>query len=251
MRSTQPRTGKLEDTVQGALQPRFGEVRIRQRGRLPHWEKDAGLYFVTFRLADSLPKSVLERIEERHRILESARRAGANLSPGQKVLVAEFSPKKLEQYFDRGVGACSLNDPKIGDLVANALNFWHGKRYRLIAWCVMPNHVHVIFRLFPAQELAEVIRSWKLFTARKANRILGRTGAFWQREYYDRLIREDGELDRAIQYVLHNPERAGLTGWKWLWCAGMDTRTTAGLETGATVANRAENSNGWSPELER
>ena len=69
-----------------------------------------------------------------------------------------------------------------------------------------------------------MIRSWKLFTARKANRVLGRSGVFWQREYYDRLIREDGELDRAIQYVLGNPERAALKGWNWLWCAGMDTR---------------------------
>jgi hypothetical protein len=112
----------------------------------------------------------------------------------------------------------------------------------------MPNHVHVIFRLLPGQELADVIRSWKLFTARKANRILGRSGAFWQREYYDRLIREDGELNRAIQYVLSNPERAGLIGWKWLWCAGMDTRTTAGLETGATVPGAAECSIGWSRE---
>jgi REP element-mobilizing transposase RayT len=104
----------------------------------------------------------------------------------------------------------------------------------------MPNHVHVIFRLFPREALAEVIRSWKLFTARKANRILGRSGIFWQREYYDRLIREEVELDRAIRYVLSNPERAGLKGWKWSWSAGMDTRTTAGLETGATVASAAE-----------
>ena len=89
-----------------------------------------------------------------------------------------------------------------------------------------------------------VIRSWKLFTARKANRFLGRSGVFWQREYYDRLIREDGELDRAILYVLTNPERAGLANWRWRWCAGMDTRTTAGLETGATVLDPAESSNG-------
>jgi REP element-mobilizing transposase RayT len=98
----------------------------------------------------------------------------------------------------------------------------------------MPNHAHVIFRLFPRQELANIVRSWKTYTARKANGLLGRTGTFWQREYYDRLIREDSELDRAIEYVLSNPERAGLVGWKWVWSAGVDARTTAGLETGAT-----------------
>jgi REP element-mobilizing transposase RayT len=212
----------------------FGEVRIRQRGRLPHWETETGLYFVTFRLADSLPLPVLEKIVKRQRVLEVAKRTGANLLPEQKVLVAELSVKKIEDYFDRGIGACLLRNPQIGELVASALHFWHRKRYRLVAWCVMPNHVHVIFRLFSGQQLADVVRSWKTFTARKANRILGRAGTFWQREYYDRLIREEGELDRAIEYVLSNPERAGLSGWKWVWNAGVDARTTAGLETGAT-----------------
>jgi REP element-mobilizing transposase RayT len=225
---------KSANAVQGAVQPRFGEVRIRQRGKLPHWEKEAGLYFVTFRLADSLPEQVLEKISTRYRVLDTAKRMGANLLPDQKVLVAEYSPKRIEDYIDRGIGACFLRDPRIGELVANALRVWHGKRYRLVAWCVMPNHVHVIFRLFPGQELANIVRSWKTYTARKGNRLLGRSRTFWQREYYDRLIRDEGELDRAIEYVLSNPERAGLVAWKWVWCAGADALTTAGLETGAT-----------------
>jgi REP element-mobilizing transposase RayT len=152
------------------------------------------------------------------------------------VLVAEFSTAKLEEYFDRGLGACFLRDPRIGELVANALHFWQGKRYRLVAWCVMPNHVHVVCRLLPGQELSKVLQGWKSFTARRANEILGRGGAFWQREYYDRLIRNGDELERAVRYVVHNPERAGLKGWKWVWSAGEDARATAGLETRATVA---------------
>jgi len=227
----QPATAAV---VQGATQPRFGEVRIRQRGRLPHWEKDAGLYFITFRLADSLPRPVLEKISERNRILIEAKRAGAHLSPSQEVLAAEFSPAKLEDYFDRGAGACFLRDPRIGELMADALRFWDGKRYRLVAWCVMPNHVHVVCRLLPGQELSKVLQGWKSFTAKKANVILGRKGAFWQREYYDRLIRSGDELERAVRYVVSNPERAGLKGWKWVWSAGGDARATAGLETGAT-----------------
>ena len=227
----QPTTAAV---VQGAIQPQFGEVRIRERGRLPHWEKEAGLYFLTFRLADSLPLAVLEKIAERHRILVAAKRVGAHLSPSQEVLVTEFSAAKLEEYFDRGLGACFLRDPRIGELVANALDFWQGKRYRLVAWCVMPNHVHVVCRLLPGQELSKVLQGWKSFTARKANEILGRGGAFWQREYYDRLIRDGDELERAVRYVVNNPERAGLKGWKWVWSAGEDARATAGLETGAT-----------------
>ena len=220
--------------VQGAVQPRYGEVHVRQRGRLPHWEKDAGLYFITFHLADSLPQSVLEKIAERHRILIEAKRVGARLLPSQEALAAEFSPARLEEYFDRGAGACSLRDPRIGEVVAEALRFWEGKRYRLLAWCVMPNHVHVVCRLLPGQELSKVLLGWKSFTARKANEILGRSGVFWQREYYDRLIRDGDELERAVRYVVSNPERAGLKGWKWVWCAGGDARATAGLETGAT-----------------
>jgi len=228
------RIDPLQSAIQGAVQPRFGQVRIRQRGRLPHWEKDDGLYFVTFHLADSLPKPVLEKIVERHRTLATAKRIGANLLPGQKLLIEEFSPRKIEEYFDRGIGACWLRDPRIADLVAGALRFGDGRQYRLIAWCVMPNHVHVIFRLLPGQDLAAVVRTWKTYSARRANQILGRTGTFWQREYYDRLVRKDGELDRAVQYVLSNPERAALREWKWVWSAGEDARTTAGLETGVT-----------------
>jgi REP element-mobilizing transposase RayT len=129
-----------------------------------------------------------------------------------------------------------LRDPRIGELTANALRFWDGKTYRLIAWCVMPNHMHVIFRLLPGARLADVLKSWKSYTARMANRVLGRTGDLWQREYYDRLIRNGDELERAVRYVMNNPEKAGLRDWKWVWCAdaGVDTRTTAGRETGAT-----------------
>jgi REP element-mobilizing transposase RayT len=220
--------------VQGAVQPRFGEVCIRQRGRLPHWEKDAGLYFITFHLADSLPRPILEKMAERHRILNAAKSVGAHLLPSQEMLVAEFCAAKVEEYFDRGAGSCSLHDPRIGELVGNALRFWEGKRYRLIAWCVMPNHVHVVCRLLPGQNLSKVLQGWKSFTARRANEILGRSGAFWQREYYDRLIRDGDELERAVRYVVSNPERAGLKGWRWVWCAGEDARATAGLETGAT-----------------
>jgi REP element-mobilizing transposase RayT len=228
--------------VQGAVEPRFGEVRIRERGRLPHWEKDSGLYFITFRLSDSLPEPVLEKVAERHRILMAAKRVGAHLLPSQELLVAEFSPVRLEEYFDRGAGACSLCDPRIGELMADALRYWQGKRYRLLAWCVMPNHVHVVCRLLPGQDLSKVLQGWKSFTARKANEILGRSGGFWQREYYDRLIRDGDELERAVRYVVRNPERAGLKGWRWVWSAGgeedwkagEDARRTADLEIGAT-----------------
>jgi REP element-mobilizing transposase RayT len=201
----------------GAVQPRFGEVKIRQRGRLPHWEREAGLYFVTFRLADSLPRQVLKKIIERQRVLEASQQAGLKLLPHQKVLIAEYSPKKIEEYLDKGKGACYLGNARVAKQVGDALHFWDGQRFRLIAWCVMPNHVHVIFRLLPGRDLATLLRGWKLYTSRTANRILDRGGIFWQREYYDRLIRNGNELRRAIQYVISNPEKAGLKDWPWVY----------------------------------
>jgi hypothetical protein len=74
----------------------------------------------------------------------------------------------------------------------------------------------------------------KSFTANRANRILGRSGAFWQREYYDHLVRDQSELERAIRYVAANPEKANLKDWKWVWTCEQDARTTAAEDGGAT-----------------
>jgi len=196
---------------------RFGEVRVRNRGRLPHWEKESGLYFLTFHLADSLPKSVLKKIAERHQILVAVKEKGARLLPEKKELLEDYSHRKIEEYFDRGSGSCAPGDPRIAGSMAAALRFWHGKRYRLLAWCNMPNHVHVVARLFPGQQLAAIIKSWKLHSAKAANQTLGRSGSFWQREYYDHLVRSQDELDHAIRYVLENPAKAGLRDWVWVW----------------------------------
>jgi len=224
--SEEIKASDIPASVQGAVQPRFGEVHIRNRGRLPHWEKDSGLYFLTFNLADSLPRNVVEKLVERNRILLAAERTQVKLLPTQKVMIAEYSPKRIEEYFDHGMGECLLRDTRIAAAMVDALRFWHGKRYRLIAWCIMPNHVHVICALLPGHQLGEIIKSWKVHSAREANRIFGRSGSIWRREYYDRLIRNGGELERATKYVLSNPERAGLVKWPWVWCAGAETGST-------------------------
>jgi putative transposase len=224
----------LAARLHGAAQPRFGEVHIRNRGRLPHWESDGGLYFITFHLADSLPHSALEKIAERHRILKAASQQRANLLPEQKALIAEYSHSRIEEYFDRGIGSCAFLDHRIAGAMAAALRFREGRHYRLLAWCVMPNHVHVVVRLFPGQELAKVVKAWKNFSAKAANQVLERKGRFWQREYYDRLIRNGNELDRAICYVVENPLKANLKNWVWAWSADEVVRATAGREAGAT-----------------
>jgi REP element-mobilizing transposase RayT len=220
--------------LHGAVQFRYGEVHIRNRGRLPHWEKEEGLYFLTFHQADSLPHSVLAKIAERHRMLEAARNKSANLLPEQKAVLASYSHSRIEEYFDRGAGSCAFNDHRIAGAMAAALRFREGKHYRLLAWCIMPNHVHVMVRLFPGQDLARVVKAWKNFSAKAANQALGRKGRFWQREYYDRLIRNRDEFERAIRYIVENPAKAGLKDWIWVWSAGWEARSTSGREAGAT-----------------
>ena len=205
--------------LNGAAPPRFGEVHIRNRGRLPHWEKEAGLYFLTFHLADSLPKEVLRKITERHEILAEAKRIGARLLPEQKSQLAEYSRKRIEEYVDRGHGSAVLADPRIAGAMTAALRYWEGKRYRLLAWCVMPNHVHVVIRLISGHELGAIVKGWKHHGSKAVNHARGQSGKLWQREYYDHLIRDRQELNRAIQYVMENPAKAGLKNWPWVWSA--------------------------------
>ena len=221
-------------SLPGAKQPDYGRVRIRNRGRLPHWETDSGVYFITFRLADSLPAAVLTKVAERRQFLEAAKASGARLLPEQKAKLEEYSARSMEAYCDRGLGNCAFMDQRIAGATAAALRFRDGKHYRLLAWCIMPNHVHVVVRLLPGRDLAEVLKSWKQFSAKAANQVLGQRGRFWQREYYDRLIRDEQEYSRAIQYVVENPSKAGLKNWPWVWSADKDDRATAGWEAGAT-----------------
>lgn len=193
-----------------------GGVAIRSRGRLPHWETDQAVYFVTFRLADSLPAKVLSAyLSERDDIIRSARSLGRELTAAEVARLDRLHGERVESYLDSGAGACHLRDPRVAGLVKQALLYFHAQRYRLVAWCVMPNHVHVVLRQLPGHGLAEVLHSWKSFTASKANALLGLSGAFWQHEYYDHLVRDEAEYYRVINYVLDNPVKAGLTDWPW------------------------------------
>jgi putative transposase len=104
--------------------------RIQTRGYLPHWESEGGIYFVTFRLTDSLPQSAICEIpRDKH------------LKPEELGRLA----KELEDFLDQGAGASVLKQPRIADFVASALKKFDSIRYRMLAWCVMPNHVHVVF----------------------------------------------------------------------------------------------------------
>jgi REP element-mobilizing transposase RayT len=127
--------------------------------------------------------------------------------------------KRIAKYEDAGHGSCWLRDRCIAEVVVDALLQFDGERYSLVAWCVMPNHVHAIAELKEEWPLAGLLHSWKSFTAHKANKILNRSGEFWFREYHDRYIRDEEHLRTAIEYVENNPVKACLVRvrQKWPW----------------------------------
>ena len=121
----------------------------------------------------------------------------------------------VDRYLDAGHGSCRLKDARIADLVANALTFFEGSRYTLFAWCVMPNHVHVVVQPIGNHTLPDILHSWKSYSSKLANRMLGATGKFWREEYFDRILRDDEELGRTIEYVFENPGKVGFSSWRW------------------------------------
>lgn len=193
-------------------------VRIRSRGRLPHWEDENAIYFVTFRLADSLPESARRRIEfERQDTMRTAWAMGRALSRGEEQRLSRLSRRKIELRLDAGAGSCWLAQPRIAKVTSDSLKHFDGIRYRLFAWCVMPNHVHVLFQPLGELDLATIVQGWKSYSAKAANRVLRRSGEFWGREYFDHIVRNEAEFDRIVGYIMANPEKVGLSNWPWVW----------------------------------
>jgi len=164
-------------------------------------------YSVTFRLKVSLPKSVEHRLREERLWLE--RTHGSQW--------AEAFERALDRELDLGHGRAYLRDERLAALVADSLRYFDGVRYQLFAWCVMPTHVHVVFRPAADQDLEQILRSWKSFTGRCANKVIGRSGPFWAREYYDRIVRDEQDLARTVRYVVENPRKARMGSWRWVF----------------------------------
>ncbi len=195
----------------------FNRTKINTRGFLPHWKQNNAVYFVTFRLADSLPKDVLEQIEfEREQSEKNLTNLQRDLKPEEKNRLEKIFSAKYDGFLDNGYGECHLKNPTVAEMVEESLMFYDEKKYRLFAWCIMPNHVHAVLHIFPRQDLSEITHSWKSFTAHEANKILKRTGKFWQSESFDRIVRDEAEFYRTIEYILENPVKAGLQNWRWV-----------------------------------
>lgn len=179
-----------------SLLPFGAAVSVRSRGYLPHWEIDHGIDFITYRLADSLPAAVTETLR---RELEAIRKLVGDRTAVQRREIRARFFRLLDEHLDAGFGECSLRQDAVASIVVQGWQRFDGERYRLISWCVMPNHVHVVVELFRGADLAQVIKAWKGAAAREANRLLSRSGRFWWRE---------------------NPLKIGLRNWPYVGVAG-------------------------------
>jgi REP element-mobilizing transposase RayT len=194
---------------------------LHARGGLPHLKREGGTYFVTFRLAGTLPKEVLIKLKtEREAILQQALEAKRPLTWAEQEALFRWYSLRVDKYLDAGHGDCWLRQPALADLVARAIQFHVGQRFDLLAWVVMPNHVHVVVRPLADWTISRILKGWKGFTGREANRQLQRAGhPFWQRESFDHLVRDENDLHRCNLYTVMNPVNAGLCrqpeDWKW------------------------------------
>ena len=191
----------------------LGFLGWHERGYLPHCDFPGLVQFVTFRLADSMPVS--RRGEWEHLL---------------KIEDDREKRTKLEEYLDRGVGKCHLREPIIAKLAEEALLFFHGQRYEMLAWCVMPNHVHVLVHVWQTP-LGKMVQSWKRFVATETERRsptrrvsenptnapARRAALQWQREYWDTFMRDAAQEKTAVRYVENNPVKAKLCGVKEHW----------------------------------
>lgn len=178
------------------------------RNRLPHWQQEDREIFVTWRLADSIPQEQLVAYKN-----ERARWLNRNPPPWSQILRSEYRRKFVkapEDWLDQGHGSCLLRDSRHSLIVAEAFHHFEGIRYELGPWVIMPNHVHLLLKPKEDFALARIIASWKSFSARRINQLRGDLGPIWQKDYWDRLIRDEAHHAKAVRYISNNPLKANI-----------------------------------------
>ena len=189
------------------------EPRYRSRGYLPHAEAGSVPQHIVFRLFDCLPREILaRRTEELEYVPDDEERRAERM-------------RRIEVALDTGSGSCFLRRPDVARIVRSTLLKFDGQRYGLHAWCIMPNHVHALVTPAPTITLSALLHTWKSFSAKQANRVLGRSGAFWMQEYFDRYIRDEDHFVSAVEYIHNNPVAAGLCASPPDWPFSSATRS--------------------------
>ncbi|MEW5956540.1 MAG: transposase [Chloroflexota bacterium] len=197
---------------------------------LPHYQPPGATLFMTFRLAGSIPASIQQRLREDAEKIEAmlARIPDPQERARQTYLEQRRLFGKWDSALDNtGSGPFWLRDSRVAEIVVECLHYPDNKMYNLDAFCVMPNHVHVVFTPLLKNEdtyysMAAIMHSVKGNSACKINPLLKRQGQFWQHENYDHVVRDEAEWGRIITYVMSNPVKAHLVqrveDWPWTYC---------------------------------
>lgn len=175
---------------------------------LPHWSQDGATYFITFRLGDSIPQAKLKQWNNDREIWLKTH--SEPFSDEERNEYHQLFSEKIQGWLDAGMGSCLLEKPTLAKLVADALLKFHGERYDLGEWVIMPNHVHVLLTPHMGNKLEEILHSWKSYTAHEINKAEGMDGAVWQHESYDHIVRSPEQLQHFENYIFENPSQAGI-----------------------------------------
>ena len=200
---------------------------IRQlRNRLPHWQVQNAACFITFRLADSLPASLIAawRIERDQWLIDHP-------PPWDVATESEYHKHfstRLDRALDEGHGSCLLADNENAKHLRETLEFRDQEEYLLHSWVIMPNHAHVLMSPVAGVTLSKVVAAWKRFSAIRINKAIGGSGVLWQKDYFDRLIRDWDHFANVARYIRRNPEKARLCNERYvLWEAPWINRLLA------------------------
>ena len=175
---------------------------------LPHWQQQGCTYFITWRMADSVPEEVLRPWRDEREAFFLAHPQPWD-SATQRAYHQLFT-RRMEEWLDAGYGSCALREPSLRDPVRECLHYFHPARYVLNSWVIMPNHVHVIVRPHPDWALSRILHTWKSFTATQINKLRQTSGTFWMDESFDHIVRSLPQLDHFRHYIKENPLKARL-----------------------------------------
>lgn len=178
---------------------------------LPHIYIPERTYFITFRLIDSLPYKKIYELKNSIDFKTISKSKAEKYNNDKKFFA------KYDELLNKGnYGRCYLRNGKAAEIVISTINYLKENDYDLITYCIMPNHVHLVLSLKQnSRNVDKIMQSLKRYSARQINKLLKRSGSFWQAESYDHVVRDEDELYRIIKYVLNNPVKAGLViDWK-------------------------------------
>ena len=173
---------------------------------LPHWRQPGCVYFITFRLHDSIPEEVLTRWQtEREQWLQH------HPYPHDEPTAREYHrlfTARTERYLDTCHGSCPFRQPAVRQIMAEILHACDGKPtgYGLDAYIIMPNHIHTLVAPTAAYPLSKLVRDWKSISAHRINKHLQRQGPLWQHESWDHIVRSPQHMDKYRRYIADNPK---------------------------------------------